>query len=290
MKFIRYGKNSQSQPLPGFVDHEGRVRDLSGIIKEIDCESLGANRKIFPSKDPTKYPFVGKEDDLHIFPCIPRPGKLICIAFNSKIHTKEMGMDLTKEPVFFLKATSAISGARDPIVYPKVGKKVDWEGELGVVIGRKGKYIPASRALEYVIGYCCINDLSDRYWQLEHPGHQITKGKSFDSFAPIGPYLVTKDEIPDPDNLNITLKVNGLLRQNFCTDDYQHSVARCVSFLSQLFTLEPGDTISMGSGPGHAGRWNNQFLKIGDQVELEIEHLGKQQQMVVKEDRASKLS
>lgn len=282
MKFVRYGKNSRSLPMPGFVDHEGTVRDLSSSIKDIHCESLATDMKGF-SKDLNRFPIVGKVADLHLFPCIPRPGKLICIAFNSKIHTQEMGKEMEEEPIFFLKATSAVSGAKDPIIYPKVGKKVDWEAELGVVIGRKGKYISPTAAFDYVLGYCCINDVSDRFWQFEHPGNQMTKGKSFDSFAPMGPYLVTKDEVPHPDKLHVTLKVNGVLRQDFSTADYQHSIERCISFVSQLFTLEPGDAISMGSGPGNAGHWNNQFLQIGDQVELEIEQVGKQIQVVVKE-------
>jgi 2-keto-4-pentenoate hydratase/2-oxohepta-3-ene-1,7-dioic acid hydratase in catechol pathway len=281
MKFVRYGKNSKSIPLPGFVDRDGTVRDLSGSMKDIDCASLEAYIPSF--KDQAKFPAVGKVDALHLFPCVPRPGKLICVAYNSKVHTKEMGKEMEEELVFFLKATSAISGARDPIIYPKVGQKLDWEAELGVVIGKTGKHISAGSALDHVLGYCCLHDVSDRCWQFEHPGNQMTKGKSFDSFAPMGPYLVTKEEVPHPNQLKVTLKVNGVMRQDFSTADYKHSVEHSIEFLSQLFTLEAGDVISMGSGPGNAGFWEGQFLKVGDRVEFEIEHLGKQVQMVAKE-------
>lgn len=283
MKFVRYALNNASKITPGVVDLQGNVKDISGWVKDISPGYLMINAKNLSSANIAAFPSAGKADDLYLFPCIPRPGKLICIAFNSKAHTKEMGHELADEPVFFLKATSAISGARDPIIYPKIGTKVDWEAELGVVIGRKGKYISASKAMDHVLGYCCINDVSERCWQFEHPGNQLTKGKSFDSFAPMGPYLVTKDEIINPHGLNVTLKVNDELRQNFSTQDYKYSIQDVISFLSQLFTLEPGDTIAMGSGPGNAGYWGDKYLKIGDRVELEIENLGKQHQIVIEE-------
>ncbi len=286
MKFIRFGKNKDSLPTPGIVDINDNIRSISALLNDINVETISANIEKLQSTDLDKLPIVGKLCEMHIFPCLPRPGKLIGIAFNSRTHTHEMKGTITKEPTFFLKATSAIAGARDPIVYPKVGKKLDWEAELGVVIGRKAKYVSDNNAFDYVAGYCICNDISDRYWQFEKPADappRHTQGKSFDSFAPIGPYFVTKDEVIDPNDLHVMLKVNNQMRQDFSTQDYAFTVQAVISFLSQLFTLEPGDIISMGSGPGNAGYWNNQFLKVGDKIDLEIEGLGKQTKLVVAE-------
>lgn len=282
MKFVRYGKDNQAKPLPGLVDHLGNIRNISQLVTDLNSDLLIAMNKISETNIDS-LPIAGTLDTLHIFPCVPNPSKLIGIAFNSKGHTKQMGETLHHEPIFFFKAVSAICGATDPIIYPKIGKKVDWEAELGVVIGKGGKYIPKEQALEHVLGYCCAHDISDRGWQLDHPGRQHTKGKSFDTFAPIGPYLVTKDEIENPNDLRITLKVNGEMRQDFSTKDYSFTVEEIISFLSQFFTLVSGDVIFMGSGPGTACMWNNKFLAIGDKVELEIHQLGKQVQVVVAE-------
>lgn len=283
MKFVRYALNQHGLPLPGLLDSQGEVRNISALIKDISAEEVMTHLSLLSSHDINTLPSAGKVEALHLFPCVTRPGKIICLALNSKGHAKETGQSLSSEPLFFFKASSSISGPRDPIIYPKIGRMVDWEGELAVVIGRKAKHISSEAALDYVVGYCCINDISERQWQFEPLGQKYSKGKSFDSFAPIGPYLVTKDEIANPQHLQITLKVNGNLRQQFSTDDYQFGVQEAISFLSQLFTLEPGDIIAMGTGPGHAKEWNNAYLTIGDQVELEIEHLGKQQQVVIAE-------
>lgn len=283
MKFVRYAINPHSTPKPGLVDQQNNIRDISQLVKDITADEIMTHLFKFSLIDLTQLPLAGKVDDLYLFPCVPRPGKIICLALNSKSHALEVGDTLPSEPLFFFKASSAISGARDSIIYPKIGKMVDWEGELAVVIGRRGKHLSSSEALDYVAGYCCFNDISERQWQFEPLGQKYSKGKSFDSFAPIGPYLVTKDEIPDPHHLQVTLKVNGEMRQNFSTEDYQFSVPEAIRFLSQLFTLEPGDVIAMGTGPGHAKEWNNAYLAIGDRVELEIEHLGKQEQVIIAE-------
>lgn len=275
MKFVRYGKK---EPKPGLIDHEGHIRDLSSAMHDLNIEKLMGH-----PIDVKAFPVVGKESDFHIFPCIPRPGKLICIAFNSKVHTQEMKEEVLTEPFFFIKASSAMCGAKDPLIYPKVGKKLDWEAELCVLIGKKGKHIPKEKALDYVFGYCAMNDVSDRYWQSKTPGKQHVKAKSFDTFAPMGPYLVTKDEIHDPNKLHFIMKINGEVRQDFWTSEYAFNVQTIISYVSDFFTLEPGDAISMGTGPGNAGFWNDQFLKVGDTLEFISHELGTQKQTVIAE-------
>ena len=189
------------------------------------------------------------------------------------------------EMIVFMKPTSAVCGAYDPILYTRHTKKLDWEAELGVIIGKKGKYITKDQAKNYIFGYACINDLSDRYLQLETEDKQYTKGKGFDNAAPIGPYLVTRDEIQDSSNLQIKLWVNGEIRQDFNTSDYIHNDEEVVSYLSQYFTLYPGDIISMGSAPGNARSWGeNMFLKPNDKVLLSIIGLGQQEKVVIVED------
>lgn len=213
-------------------------------------------------------------------------GKLICIGYNSRLHAKQMGEQLTEksEPVMFLKANSSICGPNDPVLHNRYTKKIDWEGELTVVIGKKGKYIPAEKAGDYILGYMCGQDLSERYWQFETNDKQYAKGKSFDNFAPLGPFLVTSDEIVDPTFLHAVLTVNGVTRQDFNTSDYIHSPADIVSYLSKFFTFYPADVIMLGSPPGNAKSWGEDFwLKPGDRVEFEIEGLGKQSQDVIEE-------
>lgn len=279
MKLVRFSENSHPFPKPGMVDAQGGIRDLSSLLEEIEPSLVMRELENLKKISPETFPLV---PEYHLLCPITRPGKLIGIAFNSKVHTQEMGREMPEELVFFLKATSALAGPYDPILYPKVGQKLDWEGELGVVIGQSGKYIDPYHALDYVLGYVCHNDLSDRHWQLEHGGNQHTKGKSFDTFAPIGPYLVTKESV-DPENLHVTLKVNGVLRQNFSTKEYLRSISEVIAYLSQLFTLEAGDVISMGSGPGNAKAHQGQYLQVGDLVEFEIESLGTQVKRVVAE-------
>lgn len=210
--------------------------------------------------------------------CIMEPiggvKKLVCIGLNSLKHIEEMKLETPEDPTFFMKATSSITGPYSDIIYQNNMRKVDWEAELAVVIGKKGKNIKKENAYEYILGYTCLNDVSDRYWQFEKSGGQFTKGKSFDTFAPLGPYIVTKDEITNPHDLKVKLKVNGLVRQDFNTDDYLFKIDEIISYLSELFTLEIGDIISMGTGNGVAKFWNESYLVPGDNVVLEIEKIG----------------
>ena len=224
------------------------------------------------------------KNPIRIGSCIASPGKIICVGYNSKLHAKEMGTSPLggKEMLVFLKPTSALCGPHDPILYTRHMKKLDWEAELGIVIAKKGKYISPQDAKDYILGYTCINDLSERYLQLEAGDSQYTKGKGFDNGAPMGPYLVTTDELPCTNDLDVKLWVNGMLRQDFNTADYIHNDEAVVSYLSQYFTLYPGDIISMGSGPGSARSWgDDMFLKPNDKVILSISGIGQQEQTVI---------
>jgi 2-keto-4-pentenoate hydratase/2-oxohepta-3-ene-1,7-dioic acid hydratase in catechol pathway len=284
MKLLRYGFAGEEKP--GILDNHGNIYDLSNFISDFSPQHL---RKLdlihhLSALKIEQLPLVNK--NTRIGACIGTPGKVICVGYNSRLHTQQMGVSpLTeKEMVVFLKPTSAVCGPNDPILFTRITKKLDWEAELGIVIGKKGKYISKDRAREHILGYTCINDLSERYLQLEIGDSQYTKGKGFDNAAPIGPYLVTKDEIPDPGDLQIQLWVNGDLRQDFNTGDYIHNDEEVVSYLSQYFTLYPGDVISMGSAPGNAKSWGeDKFLKPNDKVKLAIVGLGQQEQIVVEE-------
>jgi 2-keto-4-pentenoate hydratase/2-oxohepta-3-ene-1,7-dioic acid hydratase in catechol pathway len=284
MKLLRYGVSNQEKP--AVLDAEGKIRDLSAHIANIDPDILGQDGLFARLKaiDLATLPII--DDKVRIGSCVHKPGKLICIGFNSKLHTQEMGGKLMPEHemMVFLKPISAISAAYDPILYTRLMKKLDWEAELAVVIGKKGKYISSQQAHEYIFGYCCMNDLSERYFQLETADTQYTKGKGFDTAASLGPYLVTKDEIIDSKNLNIKLWVNSELRQDFNTSDYISDDISVISYLSQFFTLYPGDIISMGSAPGSAKSWGeDKFLKPNDWVEMTIDGLGCQKQRVIRE-------
>lgn len=285
MKLVRYGNLGEEKP--GMVDEQGNIRDLSKYIVDFSPQYLGNLDHISSLKKlkADQLPLVNKNTRLGS--CVGMPGKVICIGFNSRLHTQQMGISPISEGemVVFMKPTSAVCGPHDPILYTRHTKKLDWEAELGVVIGKKGKYIPKDKAGEYVLGYTCINDLSERYLQLETGDTQYTKGKGFDNAAPIGPYLVTKDEIPNARNLQIKLWVNGELRQNFNTSDYIHNEEEVISYLSRYFTLYPGDVISMGSAPGNAKSWGeDMFLKPGDKVVLSIAELGQQEKTVILEE------
>ena len=282
MKLIRYGNLGFEKP--GLIDDNGQLYDISSFITDFSPQhfinlDLSAHLKTLDIK---KLSLVDKPT--RIGSCIGSPGKIICIGYNSKLHTQQLGMSLLpeNEMMVFLKPSSSICGPNDPILYSRLTKKLDWEAELGIVIGKKGKYILKENAKDHIFGYTCVNDLSDRYLQLETADKQYTKGKGFDNAAPIGPYLVTKDEIKNASDLKVKLWVNNELRQDFNTCDYIHNDEEVVSYVSQYFTLYPGDIISMGSAPGNAKAWGeDKFLKPGDKVTLAIEGLGLQEQIVV---------
>lgn len=282
MKLVRYGNAGEEKP--GLIDEEGNIRDLSLHIIDFKPQHFSHLdiTELFKTLDVSQLPLVAP--NLRLGSCIGSPGKVICVGYNSRLHNTQMGASPIgeKEMVVFLKPTSSVCGPNDPILYTRHTKKLDWEAELGVVIGKKGKYISKQQAKDYILGYTCVNDLSERYLQFETGDKQYTKGKGFDNAAPIGPYLVTKDEIPNSSDLQIRLWVNGELRQDFNTNDYIHNDEEVVSYLSQYFTLYPGDIISMGSAPGNAKSWGeDMFLKPNDTVTLTISRIGQQQQTVV---------
>ncbi|PHO03604.1 2-hydroxyhepta-2,4-diene-1,7-dioate isomerase [Rhodobacteraceae bacterium 4F10] len=272
MKFLRYGDIGSEKP--GVLDADGGIRDLSGVVDDLSGDVLGA----LPDVDPTTLPLVEG------FPRIGAPvghvGKFLCIGLNYSDHAAEAGMDLPKEPILFMKATSAIVGPNDPVYLPRGSQKGDWEVELGVVIGKTAKYVSEAEALDYVAGYCIANDVSERAFQTERGG-QWTKGKSCDGFGPIGPWLVTPDEVQDPQNLDLSLNLNGARMQTGNTQSMVFSVAHIISYLSQMMTLHPGDLIATGTPPGVGmGMKPPVYLKAGDVMDLEIEGLGHQRQEV----------
>ena len=278
MKLLRYGPKGQEKP--GLLDADGRIRDLGGVVDDIAGATLGdAGLDALRQTDPATLPLV--EGDPRIGPCVGHVGKFICIGLNYADHAAESGMELPQEPVVFFKATSAVCGPNDDTEIPRNSVKTDWEVELGVVIGTPAKYVSEAEALDHVAGYCVINDLSERDFQLHRSG-QWVKGKSADTFGPIGPWLVTRDEIADPQTLAMYLEVNGHRYQDGSTRTMHFSVAKVISHLSQFMSLQPGDVISTGTPPGVGMGQNPQvYLKPGDVVELGIEGLGSQRQNVV---------
>ena len=276
MKLLRFGPLGQEKP--GILDQDGNIRDASAVVADwagdaLTDQELARIRQL----DLASLPIV--EGKPRIGACVGQVGKFICIGLNYSDHAKESGMELPKEPVVFFKATSAICGPDDGIEIPKNSVKTDWEVELGIVIGKHTKYVNEENALEHVAGYCLINDLSERDFQLHRSG-QWVKGKSADSFGPIGPWLVTKDAIPDVQNLAMSLKVNGHSYQQGTTANMHFDVATIVAHLSQFMSLQPGDIISTGTPAGVGMGQNPQtYLKAGDKVELAIEGLGSQSQV-----------
>lgn len=278
MKLVRYGKAGAEKP--GLIDTDGRIRDLSGHIADV------AGAAIDPAKlaelgriDPASLPLVS--GDPRLGPCVGGTGKFICIGLNYSDHAAETGAEVPKEPIIFMKASSAICGPNDPIVIPRGSEKTDWEVELAVIIGRHAKYVSEAEAMDHVAGYAVTNDVSERAFQIERSG-QWTKGKSCDNFGQIGPWLVTKDEIADPQKLKMWLTVNGEKMQDGSSSTMVFGVAHLVSYLSQFMSLHPGDVISTGTPPGVGlGMKPPRFLKAGDVVELGIEGLGQQRQDVV---------
>ncbi|WP_068115882.1 fumarylacetoacetate hydrolase family protein [Tropicimonas marinistellae] len=276
MKLLRYGPRGAEKP--GLLDSGGGIRDLSGIVGDIAGETL-TNLDVLFTIDVESLPMV--EGNPRLGACVSGTGKFLCIGLNYADHAEESGMEVPPEPVLFMKATSSICGPDDPIIIPRGSVKTDWEVELGVVIGKAAKYVTEGEALKHVAGYCVINDVSEREYQLERQG-QWDKGKSCDNFGQIGPWLVTPDEVGDPQNLSMWLEVNGERLQDGSTATMVYGVAHLVSYLSQFFTLHPGDVISTGTPPGVGlGFKPPRYLKAGDVVELGIEGLGTQKQVCV---------
>ncbi|MCJ7993844.1 fumarylacetoacetate hydrolase family protein [Rhizobium cremeum] len=274
MKLMRVGPLGQEKP--ALLDKDGKIRDLSAHVADIGGAAIGPEglAKI-AAIDPASLPELAPG---RIGACVAGTGKFICIGLNYSDHAAETGAEVPPEPVIFMKATSAIVGPNDDVLIPRGSEKTDWEVELGVVIGKTAKYVSEAEAMDYVAGYCVSHDVSERAFQTERAG-QWTKGKSCDTFGPIGPWLVTKDEIADPQNLSMWLTVNGEKMQNGSTRTMVYGVAYLVSYLSQFMSLHPGDVISTGTPPGVGlGMKPQRFLKAGDVVELGIEGLGTQKQ------------
>jgi 2-keto-4-pentenoate hydratase/2-oxohepta-3-ene-1,7-dioic acid hydratase in catechol pathway len=279
MKLLRYGLPGQERP--GILDSDGNVRDLSGVIADVNGAALADEYlKKIAAVDLNSLPLVA--NPVRFGACVSNVGKFICIGLNYADHAAESGVAVPSEPVVFMKATSAITGPNDNVIKPRNSTKLDWEVELGLVIGKHTSYVSEAEAMNHIAGYCVINDVSERNFQLERPGGQWDKGKGCDSFGPIGPYLVTKDEVPDPLNLNLWLKVNGKTFQNGSTNKMVFGPAFLVHYLSQFMSLQPGDVISTGTPPGVGlGQKPPLYLNEGDVMELGIEGMGTQKQIVV---------
>ena len=279
MKLMRYGPIGAEKP--ALVDADGKVRDLSEHVDDIAGEVLtpgGLGR--IAALDPKTLPLVA--DPGRIGPCVGRVGKFICIGLNYADHAAETGAQPPKEPILFMKATSAICGPNDDVIIPRNSRKTDWEVELGVVIGKEARYVSQDEAMDHVAGYCVINDVSEREFQAERGG-QWVKGKSADSFGPIGPWLVTKDEVADPQNLKLWLSVDGEMRQDGSTRTMIFGVKHLVHYISQFMSLQPGDIISTGTPPGVGLGMKPEpvFLKPGQAMKLGVEGLGEQTQTTV---------
>lgn len=276
MKFARYGERGSEKP--ALVDANGNLRDLSGHVDDIAGDIL-TRLETLEKIDPETLPLV--EGKPRLGACVGQSGKFICIGLNYADHAAEAGLEVPPEPVIFAKYTSAICGPNDPIIIPRGSAKTDWEVELGFVIGKKAKYVSEAEAMDHVAGFCVINDVSERAYQIERSG-QWSKGKSSDNFGPTGPWLVTPDEVGDFDNLGMWLDVNGKRMQDGSTSTMVYRVPFLVSYLSQFFTLHPGDIVSTGTPPGVGLGFNPpRYLKAGDVVELGIDGLGTQRQVCV---------
>lgn len=278
MKLLRYGNPGKEKP--GCLDSQGNIRDLSHIIPDITGNVLSPSVLADLCKCKIdELPIIKKP--VRLGPCVNNVGKFICIGLNYADHAKETGANIPIEPVIFLKATSAISGPYDPIIIPKNSMHTDWEVELGIIIGQRAKYIQKEEALNYIAGFCLINDVSERFYQ-RHNTSQWAKGKSCDTFGPIGPWLVTRDEIADPQQLSLWLEVNGQRYQDSHTSQMIFGVEHIVSYLSQYFTLHPGDIISTGTpaGVGCAQKPEAIYLKPGQIVKLGITNLGEQEHLI----------
>jgi len=278
MKLVRYGAKGAEKP--GLIDKSGQLRDLSAHIRDLDGEAYSpASLKKLAGIDPASLPAVSGNPRLGA----PVTGisKFVAIGLNYSDHAKETGNQIPSEPIFFLKANTALSGPNDPVEKPRGSTKLDWEVEIAVIIGSRAKYVSEADALNHIAGYCICNDVSERNFQIERLG-QWTKGKSHDTFGPLGPWLVTKDEIPNPQSLSMWLDVNGKRKQTGSTSTMIFSIAKCVSYVSQFMTLLPGDVLTTGTPPGvGTGMKPPQYLNVGDVVTLGIEGLGEQRQEII---------
>jgi 2-keto-4-pentenoate hydratase/2-oxohepta-3-ene-1,7-dioic acid hydratase in catechol pathway len=278
MKLLRVGQKGSEKP--AILDKDGKIRDLSSHIQDLNPDTLNFKTiSGLQNLDLSSLPELSSSD--RIGSCVSKPGKFIAIGLNFSDHAAETGADVPSEPITFMKATSAINGPNDNIEIVPGSKKLDWEVELGIVIGKETKHISEEKSQDHILGYCLVNDVSEREWQIEKMG-QWVKGKSHDTYGPIGPYLVTKDEISDINNLNMSLDVNGTRMQTGNTNTMIFNVNYIVSYLSKFMSLQPGDVITTGTPPGVGmGMKPQQFLKAGDTIRLSIDNLGEQNSKVV---------
>ena len=278
MKLLRIGSNGNEKPAA--LDKNGKIRDISSILSDLEPHTLNfKNISRLQETNLSDLPEISSNE--RIGSCVANPGKFIAIGLNYSDHAAETGAEPPTEPIVFMKATSCISGPNDNIELVSGSKKLDWEVELGIVIGKEAKHIKENQSQDYILGYCLVNDLSEREWQIEKMG-QWVKGKSHDTYGPIGPYLVTKDEISDVNNLNMSLDLNGIRMQTGNTNTMIFNVDKIVSYVSKFMSLQPGDIITTGTPPGVGmGMKPQKFLKAGDEMRLSIELLGEQKSKVV---------
>ena len=278
MKLLRYGPAGQEKP--GLLDRNGQIRDLSGVVRDIDGEALSpASLERLRRLDAATLPLVSGTP--RIGPCVGNVPKIVAIGLNYRLHAQEAGMPIPTEPIFFMKATTSICGPNDDVIIPKGSQKTDYEVELGIVIGTTARYVDIKDASRHIAGYCVVNDVSEHEFQIERGG-QWTKGKSCDTFCPLGPWLVTADEVTDAGKLQVSTDVNGERRQNSNTADLIFGIDHIISYCSQFMTLNPGDVIPTGTPSGVAmGFKPPKFLKAGDQMRLSVEGLGVQAQRLV---------
>ena len=278
MKLLRVGEKGKEKP--AILDDDGKIRDISSHVSDLNPHNLNFETiSKIQSVDTSRLPEISS--DQRIGSCITSPGKFVAIGLNYSDHAAEVGADIPKEPIMFMKATSSMCGPNDDVEIVSGSKKLDWEVELGIVIGKEAKHISENQSQDHILGYCLVNDVSEREWQIEKMG-QWVKGKSHDTYGPTGPYLVTKDEIKDINNLKMMLDVNGERMQTGNTSTMIFNVDIIVSYVSKFMSLQPGDIITTGTPPGVGmGRKPQVFLKAGDQMKLSIENLGEQNSKVV---------
>jgi 2-keto-4-pentenoate hydratase/2-oxohepta-3-ene-1,7-dioic acid hydratase in catechol pathway len=278
MKLLRVGEKGKEKP--AILDADGKIRDISSQINDLNPENLNfETMSKIQSADTSSLPELSSNQ--RVGSCITSPGKFVAIGLNYSDHAAEVGADIPKEPIMFMKATSSMCGPNDDVEIVSGSKKLDWEVELGIVIGKEAKHISESQSQDHILGYCLVNDVSEREWQIEKMG-QWVKGKSHDTYGPTGPYLVTKDEIKDINNLKMMLDVNGERMQTGNTSTMIFNVDIIVSYVSKFMSLQPGDIITTGTPPGVGmGRKPQVFLKAGDEMKLSIENLGEQNSKVV---------